>query len=309
MLVHIIIDYSFLYYKYKFALDSGRMTRLSAPFDVGGVMIERDISQIYYSLREIEGFRKDWEKAGHDVVISVCFDMPTDRKKSGEAGAEKYKSNRTKLGDTDFENIGIVKSILDEAGYNTYKYDGYEADDLIYHLVNATSDKFNATIIVTPDADVLVNIKPGVVGHRYKSSKGYTAVTVDNFEKYLSEEMKCTVPYNSLMLFKCTVGDKSDCIDGIKKFGPKAFDKLVSYLNTLGINWSACGTYEATKSILTKLGEVGYFDSDKLSQAEASLNLVRPKIVTFDMPFPANKSDGDKRCKAYMKYNMRSLTI
>lgn len=310
-MIHIVVDYSFLYYKYKFALDSGRMSRLSAPIERGGVMVEHDISQIYYSLREIEGFRKSAESSGEPVMVTVCFDMPSDRKAEDTAGAEKYKANRKHvLKDEDFENIQLVQKILDTAGYNTYKIPGYEADDVIYYLVSNTADMFTQTIIITPDADVLVNIRNNVCANRYKSGKGYTLVNVNNFSDVLGAEFKCTMPYNALMLYKVTVGDKSDCIDGIKGFGPKAFDKLVSYLNSLGITWEVCNSADNIKIVLDKLHESGYFDNSKYTEAMESLKLVRPKpFENGTVAMPNSMSDLKKREAAYLPYHMKSLIL
>ena len=308
-MIHLIIEYSFLYYKYLFAIESGKLPRLFNTENIDGKIVERDVSQIYYSLREIEGFRKDLESKD-DVVVSVCFDMPSDRKKSDTEEAKKYKSNRTKtLSNVDFENISIVKSILDEAGYNTYRYNGYEADDLIYYLINTYKDKFSLTVIVTPDTDVLMNVQTDVIAYRYKSRKGYTTVSITNFSEYLSEEFKYNIQYNNLQLYKSTVADTRDNISGIKGFGAKAFNNLVNYLMGCGIKWSLCGNYNATVSILNKLEETGYLKASKIEEARKSLELVKPKDIdnNLNIPEPISNSTSDKRYNAYMKYNMMSL--
>lgn len=307
MKIHAVVDYSFLYYKYKFQLDSGKMRRLTQPMEWHGVVIEKDISQIYYSLREIESFRKEWEAQGHEVVISVCFDMPSKRKQAETEGATKYKSNRgSKLTSEDFENIQFVQKLLDIAGYNTYRIDGFEADDIVSQLLVMYKDSFDYNVIYTPDADLLVNICENVGAKRYKSGKGYSAVTTDNFTEYLSAEMKCNMPYNALMLYKCTVGDKSDCIDGIKKFGPAAFNKLVDWLETKGINWAICGRYENVEVILKACES--YFNEDQMKQAMESFKLVKPEIIPNELiPFPAAQSTYNKRATAYLPYNMKSL--
>ena len=307
MKVHLVVDYSFLYYKYKFQLDSGKMRRLTQAMEWKGAVIEKDVSQIYYSLREIEGFRRDWEDKGHDVIVSVCFDMPSKRKQAETAEASKYKSNRgSKLTTEDFENIQFVQKLLDIAGYNTYRIDGYEADDIVSQLLDMYKNQFDYNVIYTPDADLLVNVCDNVGAMRYKSGKGYSGVTVENFSDYLGTELKCTMPYNALMLYKCTVGDKSDCIDGIKKFGPAAFNKLVAFLETAGINWSICGNYNNVKIILDACAK--YFTEAQLKQAYESFELVKPEIIPDELlPFPVNHTSSEKRAEAYLPYNMKSL--
>lgn len=310
MRVHILVDYSFLYYKYYFQLKSGKMRRLIT--DIAGE--EKDVSQIYYSIREIEGFRRNVEKYGHNVIVSVCFDMPSARKQIHEGATEaeieaitNYKSNRVKrLTDEDFQNIEVVEQLLSDAGHNTYRIEGYEADDIISNLIRKYKDNFDYSIIYTPDADLMVNICNKVGVQRYKVGKGYEPVDLKNYSDYLSKEFKCYIPYNALMLYKCTCGDKSDVIKGIDKFGPKAFDKLVDYLNGLGVIWEECGSYEKTLELLDMCK--GYLTDEQIEQAKESLSLVRPMIVEDKFLIePVKKSNRELRESSYMQFGMKSL--
>lgn len=307
MNIHLVVDYSFLYYKYKFQLEAGRMRRLFCKIEENGEIIDKDVSQIYYSLKEIEGFRRTWEGYGHNVTVSVCFDMPSKRKKINSDAADKYKSNREhKLVDTDFDNIRLAQSMLDTAGYNTYRVTDCEADDIIWNLVNKYKDDFDAHLIYTPDADLAVNIRDNIALARYKTKQGYTTISTKNFTEYLSGEMKCNMPHNAVMLYKCTVGDKSDCIDGIRGFGPAAFDKLVEFLNSKYLDWSIMWHPDNVKYTIKSLE--GYFDSDKISQALEAFNIVKPiEIPNNLVPKPTNISTREKRELAYSKYQMNSL--
>ena len=157
MVIHSIWDFTFLYYKYHFAMKSGRLRQLTCPINWKGTVIEKDISVIYYSIAEIEKQRRKLEEQGHSVVSSICFDMPSKRKEL--ADGEDYKEGRQKtLKDEDFENIELIETILSEAGHNTYRFEGYEADDLVTFLAKNYKDVFDYTIIYTPDKDLAVNI-------------------------------------------------------------------------------------------------------------------------------------------------------
>lgn len=312
MNVHLIFDFQFLYYKYKFVLDSGQMKRLYTPVEIGGVNIEKDISQIYYAIREMEGIRKKLENNGNTVTVSICFDSKSARKEIDSTEAKAYKSNReSKLSSEDFSNIDIVKQLLKTAGYNTYKLDGIEADDIIYNLVDKYKDEFDYTMIVTCDLDIGVNIQSKVGLYRFKSTKGYSAIDEAHFNSVVDAELKCHVPYNAIMLYKCTVGDKSDNIPGIKRFGPSAFNKLVNYVESLGdVDWKSCRTKEKTEEILEKLK--GYLTDEQMTQAKECLELVAPiKLAVDDVPFPLKVSSKELsrelREKAYMQLNMQSL--
>lgn len=319
MRVHGIVDYSYLYYRYKLILDSGKMSRLSSTVEENGVLVNRDVSKIYYSIKDIEGFVKKLESAGHEVIMSICFDMPTKRKEASEGASEgeiqaakNYKSNRTtRLGELDFENIRIVEELLKGAGYNTYRFEegedseGLEADDIVNNLIRYYKDEFDYNIIYTPDSDLLVNICDNVGAMRYKSMRGYTNVNRGNFEEYISKEFKCRVPYNALMLYKCTCGDKADNIAGIVRFGPKAFDKLVNHIESnFDIDWSEYGNFEKTEELLDMC--CGYLNEDQIRQAKESLDKVKPIDVKF-IEKPTSKSTTELREKSYMRYNMKSL--
>lgn len=314
MRVHEIIDYSFLYYKYKFALDKGKMRRMTVIDDSTGVNCERDISQIYYSLREIEGFRRKLDDGSNDVVVTICFDMPSIRNeelKKEDSSANigcGYKSNRTKkLTDKDFKDIQEVEKILKLAGYNTFRIEGYEADDLITSLVDKYKNDFDYTIIYTPDKDLMVNICDNVGVYRYKWTTGYCGVNDKNYESYLEEEFKTKIPYNSLGLYLSTVGDKSDTIKGINKFGNAAWVKLVDWLNSNGIDWSKCGDFNELEKVLVKTSE--YLKQDQFDQASLAFSLVRP-MINDDISIDVNsggRSTAESREKAYMNWNMKSL--
>lgn len=310
MRIHAVVDYSYLYYKYYFMIKYGHMGILTAPVNLKGLNVEKDITIIYHSIKEIEGFRRQLEGLGHDVTMSICFDMPSLRTEEATEGTveSEYKANRTKtLDETDFADMNIVEELLDKAGHNTFKIEGYEADDLAHHIVNTRKDEFDYTIIYTPDSDLLVNIGQKVGATRYKSKYGYSNVDMSNFSEYLADEFKVReFPYNAVMLYKSTVGDKSDNIKGIQRFGVKAFDKLVVYLNEKGIEWEKCATYEGTIEALELTR--GYLKEDQLEQAFNCLELVKP--VTLGevlLELKEEKSTMAKREGAYLFYGMKSL--
>lgn len=334
--VHIIIDYSFLYYRYTFQLDSGKMQHLTAPIPWKGVILERDISQVYYSLREIESLRRRYEKGNIKTIISICFDSPSMRKGLGdtsnvsglstsESSSKQYKSNRVKrLTEEDYDNMEWVKELLYKAGYNVYKLPGYEADDLIHYLANTYESVFYHTIIVTPDLDLAVNITPKTSLMRFKSTVGYSNIRYVNFTESMDSELKTTdFPYNAILLFKSTVGDKSDNISGIKRFGPAAFNKLVNALNSdindhlsgiengVNFSWEEMVKPEVVLAALNYAGSKQYITSDQLTQALDSLSLVAPidnsYTSTLEFAVPNRQTSREQRMESYGIAKMVSL--
>lgn len=293
-MIHVIVDYTYLYYKYKFALQHTKMPRHPGA--------KRDMSIIYYTIQDIERFRKEQEKKGDKVIVSVCFDMPSVRAEDTE-----YKALREKyLTDEDYDSIHLVEEILREANYNTYRISGFEADDIIGNLVVKYAKNFDMSVIYTPDADLLAYVRENVMVMRHKIGVGYTPVSVENFREYASKECKCEIPYNAIVLYKSTVGDKSDNIQGITKFGPKAFDRLVEYLSEKGVEWEKAGEYSYTEKLLEMARE--YLGEEKFMQAINSLRIVR-YIDNDDIAIPNHWSCKSDRVRAYGMHKMNSLNI
>lgn len=309
MKVLAIIDYSYLYYKYKFRVLSGKIRRLSTCLEWKGAVIEKDVSEIYYSIKEIEGIRKQLETLGHDLTTAICFDMPCSVRKEmkNNSEAQEYKSGRTKkLSEEDIDNIEFVEKLLSDAGHNTFRIEGLEADDIVTNLVNKYKTEYDFILIYTPDKDLLVNICNNVGVMRYKSVGGYSQVSINNYTAYLKPEFKATIPYNSILLYLCTVGDKSDNVSGIKGFGPKGFDKLIDYLRDKDIDWNKACSKEYITEILNKCE--GYLKPEQIGQAIESLDMVLPIDIDDNKLKPLSKKcTRELRELSYLKYDMKSL--
>lgn len=307
MKLHIIVDFMHIYYKYFFQLREGKIKRLSAPIDWNGSVIEKDTTLIYYPLRDIEGFRKSLETLGHEVTMSICFDSPSHRKDNGVAGGEEYKSGRAhNLKDEDFKNIDFVRDLLGQAGHNTYKIDGYEADDIVNHLVRNYKDSFDYTVIYTNDKDLLINICDKVGAMRFKQYKGYTQVDRNNYESYLESEFKVFIPYNMLGLFLSSAGDSADKIKGISKFGPKAFSKLLTKVAAKNdIDFEKCGDYDILANVINMCEE--FLTPEQFMQLKNSFALVANLELIDELESPTKVSSKELREATYMPYKMISL--
>lgn len=294
-----------IYYKYFFQLKAGRLTRLSA--EINGV--ERDTTLLYYPLRDIENIRKQLESIGHDVTMSICFDSKSKR---NDDNAE-YKAQRTSsLVDDDYANVDNIRELLNEAGYNTYKVEGYEADDIVNYLTKQYKDKFDYTIIYTNDKDIFVNICDNVGVMRFKTGHGYQQVDRKNYEEVLEKEFKVFIPYNTLGLFLASAGDSADNIKGITKFGPKAFGKLITKAASVNeIDFTTCGDYSKLKKVMEMCRE--FLTAEQYNELESSFELVANTKFDAGEALNEPKSAGSKdearskRIEAYSKYSMTSL--
>ena len=306
---HVVVDFSYLYYKYFFRLKKaeeghGYMSRLSTEVDGRTV----DTTYLYYIGKEIESFRHKIldNIPNSEVVVSLCFDSKSERK---EEDAD-YKANRhSALATEDFDNLIKLREFFEELGFNTYKEEGKEADDLVYSVVNKYKDNFDYTVIYTPDKDVMINIDAKVGVMRSNTFKDtYDYVNLNNYEKYLSEKFKCRVPYNSVLLYLTMVGDTVDGISGIKGFGPKAFDKFVGYLSSIDYDFTKLNKADEVERVLHKYKEVySGKNVDALEQALNSLRMAEYRVV--EVSEPIKKDTDEMRNAVYNKYNMKSLVV
>ena len=196
--------------------------------------------------------------------------------------------------------------MLHDAGHNTYRYEGYEADDIVNYLIRNYGDNFDGNIIYTNDKDLLINIKDNVGVMRFKQGKGYSFVQKSNYEAYLEQEFGVFIPYNALGLYLSTAGDSADKIKGITKFGKVAFKKLITKVSTKNnIDWTVCGDYDELLKILPLCEE--FLKPEQYQELVDSFYLVANLELIDDVEEPNRKSSEELRKQVYEPYRMFSL--
>ena len=175
---------------------------------------------------------------------------------------------------------------------------GMEADDWAYSIRqdirNGKTDSPKDAMVhyITTDRDWLCNIdSASSVELHWGTNQVYVdGVLWDATEGHVVSD-KFTCPYNAVWLYKRTVGDASDSIPGINKFGPKAFETLCSAIrNEKGdeapeffrslSNFDVFNKFVLDGEIANYLPDKTRNDSEKLKtmleQMKGSWNLVRP---------------------------------
>lgn len=280
-----LIDFQYLYYKYKFSIDTGRLAQLTAH--------GRDVTRLYYPLKEIEGFTK---KGQIDTVI--CFDSKENERKEKD---KTYKGTRTKvLNQDDFENINEIRDMLSLLGYCVLQQPGKEADDLIAYALEKLKDSYDLINVYTIDCDLLQLVQPKVKLHIYKLKQGYTTVDMSNFEDKATKLLKTHIAYNMVMVYKSLVGDGSDNIKGIHNFGTAAYKKWFDK-NKETIACEYCTQKNYVEQLLANS-----FEGDKLAQALDSLDKVAFHLEGIDKDIKFNQSQANRE-KVYGEYEMYSL--
>lgn len=126
-----------------------------------------------------------------------------------------YKEHRTDSEDTAkiFEHIDFIQDFIDALGIKTILPLNTEADDVIAFLAKMPYKN----IIVSSDKDLLQLVSDDT--HIFVPSKNQV-ITKDNFEEHNSVRLQDFVLYKSIM------GDVSDNVLGLEKYGPVRAKKL-----------------------------------------------------------------------------------
>ena len=159
--------------------------------------------------------------------VVVVFDRkePTFRHEA----APEYKAQREKQPDILYQQLDIVRELLEALGVATLDLKGFEGDDLIATIVDRCERDGNDVVIVTGDRDsyqlvrdphvrVLYN-KRGVSDYALYDEKGILERTGVTPAQY--------VDYAALR------GDPSDNLDGLPGVGEKTAAKLLNQYGTL----------------------------------------------------------------------------
>ena len=292
-----VIDFQHIYYKYKNMVDMGRMKALT---DENG----NNISVKYYVLKEIERIS---ERGMVDTVI--CFESRHNRHKEDN---EDYKAKRVKtLGESDFSCISEIADILDKCGYKVLKVDGYEADDLVasvvtYHDSGEGTGKYKEIDVYTIDNDMLQLIEGTINIMMYRMGKGYVKINTENFDE-VSSMLKAEVPFNTVMIYKATVGDKSDNIMGVKGFGVAAYERLIDWLKSVNGKFELMNKEEIVQSVLSVYFEKVMSDTTKKEQALDSLKLVTMDRHIKGIDYNIESVDIANKNMVYNNLGMNSL--
>jgi len=125
----------------------------------------------------------------------------------------EYKSNRDHSQETHYntfiESMKEEKKLLEEYPIVQFQNIEAEADDLIYNLCEKFKD--DNVKVISGDSDFIQ------LPQKFKKTKVWNPRTKKYFE----------IPKYDYVTYKAIVGDNSDCIEGLYKFGPKKAEKSI----------------------------------------------------------------------------------
>lgn len=198
-----------------------------------GVLVNAVYGFTSFLLKALNEFHPEY------VVLTLDKKGPTFRH---EAYAD-YKAKRIKAPDELYEQIPLVKKVVEAFNIPIFELNGYEADDLIGTICAQTAkEKKLEKIIITGDLDTLqlINEKTKV----YTMSRGLS-------DSVLYGETRVKERYNlkpeQMIDYKALRGDPSDNIPGVKGIGEKTASELLTDFKDLD------GVYEAVKKNSQKI--------------------------------------------------------
>jgi len=212
----------------------------------------------------------------------------------------EYKGSRTKKNNTFYDGINLTINLLQQAQVSQYRVQGYEADDLIWSMVQKIKsfDRVTPIDIITNDSDLLPLVDDQVSvyirGTRQHAEYGcperrlYYQVTPDTWLEYLSYTSaykQFYIPFNSMLLFKLIRGDKADEIEGaLKGFGGKKYSELMYKMESDGVDFPHVFRYGVDFNQVMRPILEGYFSKEVVDKMEFIYNGINLRYVDLQIP-------------------------
>lgn len=234
----------------------------------------RDVSHVKATFEECIKIIKDFEfhYDEDEAAVCICLDSNSD-KLVKKTNYPEYKANRQgRLDEINKAEIIYVAEALGRLGATVYGRPGYEADDLVYTLVqdNPDTDK----VIYTSDADLIMHVNP-TTDVWIRRAPEYVRVKAPRYAhqvSFISSKRKEAI-YNDMVLYKSSVGDSSDNIKGIVRYGDKAYANKIIELSETYPNLEVPADREGTLAFAKE--HMG-FTEEQLQQFEHALGMVFP---------------------------------
>lgn len=217
-----------------------------------------------------------------------------------EHSDQDYKGSRGKKNNTFYDGINLTINLLQQGQVSQYRVQGYEADDLIWSMVQKIKsfDQVTPIDIITNDSDLLPLVDDQVSvyirGTRQYADVGcperrlYYQVTPKTWLDYLSYTSaykQFYIPYNSMLLFKLIRGDKADEIEGaVKGFGGKKYSDLMYKMESDGVDFLKTFRYGVDFNEVMRPVLENYFSKDIVDKMEYIYNGINLRYVDLQLP-------------------------
>ncbi len=161
--------------------------------------------------------------------VAVAWDKSKTNTAKRKEIYPEYKANRKPAPPDFYEQVPILKDLLQALGWPLYELDGYEADDILGTLAHQAKSLNLQTKLITSDLDMLQLIHDGNT-EILNIKKGFS--DIQKFDQKTFED-KYKIQVEQFIDYKALMGDSSDNIPGVAGIGPKAAQELLAQFKTL----------------------------------------------------------------------------
>ena len=229
----------------------------------------RMVNAVFGFARVLQKIIKDFEPSH----LVVCWDRK--EKTFRHEAYEEYKAQREAKPQDLYDQIPIIKEMLDAYSIPHYDKVGYEADDLIGTIAKRYEKKVDMVLIVTGDMDTLqlVDEKINVVGF----IKGVSEIK--NYDIDAVKERYGLLPEQMIDL-KALMGDPSDNIKGVLGIGKVGASKLMQKYGNINNIYTSLesGDIDASEKVkeVLRAGKQDAYKSRELVEIVKDVSIEMP---------------------------------
>jgi DNA polymerase-1 len=205
------------------------------PFSTAdGVMVNAVYGYAKLLLKVIKDIKPD--------IVLAAFDVAGDTFRHNQF--EDYKANRVAADQDLYDQIPLVKELLQAIDIPVLELSGYEADDIIGTVAEQTHKTSNELVIVTGDMDTMQLVRPRISVYTLRKSINDTVIF--DTEAVIA---KYQIHPNQVRDFKGLKGDPSDNIPGVPGIGDMRAVNLLKRFETLENVYAFVDKYEKFEDI------------------------------------------------------------
>lgn len=248
----------------------------------------------------VYGYAKLLLKVIKDIkpdIVLAAFDVAGDTFRHNQFKA--YKANRVAADQDLYDQIPLVKEMLEAIEIPILELSGYEADDIIGTIAEQTSKTKNELIIVTGDMDTMQLVKPQISVYTLRKSINDTVIF--DTEAVIAKYQICP---DQVCDFKGLKGDPSDNIPGVPGIGDLRAVNLLKRFETLENIYKFVDQYKQFEDIAKNNREAltkSIFENLKNNKEQAFFSQELATIITdapigevvhdsIDYTFPVEKA-------------------
>lgn len=208
--------------------------------------------------------------------VAVAWDKAKTNIRRRRAIYPEYKANRHPAPPDFYQQIPILRQLLEALGWPFYEVDDYEADDIIGTLSKQANRAGIHTVIASSDLDMLQLINDDT--EVYALKKGLSSI--DRFD-VKAFQAKYGIRVDQFLDLKSLKGDSSDNIPGVPGVGEKTAVTLLQ-------------KYHDLDGVYAHLDEITGAAQRKLADGKASAYMSRELVqIQCDAPIPLDLQAAD----------------